>query len=65
MSLHAAGDAVGLAEWDVAAVEVIVEEAGGRFSDFFRSDRLDTGTAVSSNGLLHAEVLAVAASAPS
>ena len=65
MSLDAAVDVVGLAEWDVAAVEVIVEGAGGRFSDFSGSDRLDTGTAVSSNGLLHAEVLAVAASARS
>ena len=51
-------DAVGVSEWDLAAVQVIVEEAGGRFSDFDGEPRIDAGTAVSSNGLLHAELLA-------
>ena len=50
-------DAVGVSEWDLAAVQVIVEEAGGRFSDFAGEPRIDAGTAVSSNGLLHAELL--------
>jgi histidinol-phosphatase len=64
-AVEAAVDAVGVAPWDVAAVKVIVEEAGGRFSDFSGSDRLDAGTAVSSNGLLHEDVLAaVATSVP-
>jgi histidinol-phosphatase len=63
-AVDAAIEAVGVAEWDLAAVQVIVEEAGGRFSDFSGNSRLDSGTAVSSNGLLHDEVLAaVAASA--
>ena len=39
-------DAPGLAIWDTATVSVIVEEAGGRFTDH-----------VSSNGLLHDEAL--------
>jgi histidinol-phosphatase len=57
---------VGVAEWDVAAVRVIVEEAGGRYSDFAGEPRLDTGTAITSNGLLHDELLAaLAASEPS
>ena len=57
---------VGVAEWDVAAVQVIVEEAGGRYSDFAGKPRLDTGTAITSNGLLHDELLAaLAASEPS
>ncbi len=51
-------DAVGVNEWDLAAVKVIVEEAGGRFSDFSGESRIDAGTAVSSNGRLHDELLA-------
>jgi histidinol-phosphatase len=50
--------AAGLAEWDLAAVQVIVEEAGGRFSDFSGARRIDNGTAVTSNGWLHDELLA-------
>jgi histidinol-phosphatase len=44
--------------WDVAAVQVIVEEAGGRFTDLGGVARPDGGSAVSTNGLLHDEVLA-------
>jgi len=43
--------------WDVAAVQVIVEEAGGRFTNLAGLPRADGGSAVSSNGLLHDEVL--------
>jgi histidinol-phosphatase len=45
--------------WDVAALQVIVEEAGGKFSDFSGRARLDGGSAVSSNGLVHTEVIAL------
>ena len=51
-------DGAGLGEWDLAAIQVIVEEAGGRFSDFSGELRIDSGTAISSNGLLHDELLA-------
>ena len=44
--------------WDVAAIQVIVEEAGGRFTDLGGATRPDGGSAVSTNGLLHDEVLA-------
>jgi len=44
--------------WDVAAIQVIVEEAGGRFTDLAGAARPDGGSAVSTNGLLHVEVLA-------
>ncbi len=44
--------------WDLAAVKVIVEEAGGRFSDLAGAPRIDGGSGVTSNGLLHDEVLA-------
>jgi histidinol-phosphatase len=45
--------------WDLAAVQVIVEEAGGRFSDLAGAARPDGGSGLSTNGLLHDEVLAV------
>jgi histidinol-phosphatase len=45
--------------WDLAAVQVIVEEAGGRFTDLTGVARPDGGSAVASNGLLHDQVLAV------
>ena len=57
-AVDGAVDAVGVSEWDLAAVQVIVEEAGGRFSDFAGSARIDGGSAVTSNGLLHDELLA-------
>jgi histidinol-phosphatase len=39
--------------WDVAAVQVLVQQAGGRFTDLEGVARYDGGTALSSNGLLH------------
>jgi histidinol-phosphatase len=44
--------------WDLAPLQVIVEEAGGRFTDLAGAARFDGGSAVSSNGLLHDVVLA-------
>ena len=60
-AVDAAVDAVGIGAWDLAAVQVIVEEAGGRLSDFAGEARFDSGTGLSSNGLLHAELLAAIA----
>ena len=48
----------GLQRWDTAAVEVIVEESGGRFSGLEGRPQDPGGTALSSNGLLHDEVVA-------
>jgi histidinol-phosphatase len=45
--------------WDVAAVQVLVEQAGGRFTDLTGARRYDGGTALSSNGLLHTAALAL------
>jgi histidinol-phosphatase len=44
--------------WDLAALTVIVEEAGGRFSDLTGRPGPAGGSALSSNGILHDEVLA-------
>jgi histidinol-phosphatase len=65
-AVDGAVDATGVNEWDLATVQVIVEEAGGRFSDYAGVSRIDGGAAVTSNGLLHGELLgAVAAMAAS
>jgi histidinol-phosphatase len=50
-------DAIGVSVWDLAAVQVIVEEAGGTLTDFHGERRLDGGSAISSNGHLHAVLL--------
>lgn len=46
-----------VATWDVAPVQLIVEEAGGRFTDLRGNRRYDGGSALSTNGLLHDTVL--------
>ena len=47
--------------WDVAALQVIVEQAGGRFTDLTGVARHDGGTALSSNGALHDAALVLLA----
>jgi histidinol-phosphatase len=44
--------------WDLAAIQIIVEEAGGRFTDLGGQARPDGGSALSTNGVLHAKTLA-------
>jgi histidinol-phosphatase len=48
--------------WDLAALQIIVEEAGGAFTDLAGVPRPDRGSAVCTNGLLHQEVLSLLAS---
>jgi len=50
-------DAIGVSVWDLAAVQVIVEEAGGTFTDFAGERRVDGGSALTSNGHLHPVLL--------
>ena len=45
--------------WDVAALVPILQESGGRISDWTGRARIDGGDAVSSNGYLHDAVLGV------
>lgn len=45
--------------WDVAPMPVILQEAGGRFTDYAGAVDPDTGTGVATNGLLHDRVLAL------
>ncbi|GGZ83777.1 histidinol-phosphatase [Streptomyces subrutilus] len=45
--------------WDMAALAVVVEEAGGRFTSLDGVDGVHGGNAAASNGLLHEEMLAL------
>ena len=62
-AIDGAIDAIGVSVWDLAAVQVIVEEAGGTFTDFAGEQRVDGGSAISSNGHLHAALLDAVAAA--
>jgi histidinol-phosphatase len=46
-----------VAIWDMAPIQVIVEEAGGRFTDMRGEPRIDGGSSLSTNGLVHDVVL--------
>jgi histidinol-phosphatase len=50
-----------VALWDLAALQIIIEEAGGAFTDLAGTPRPDCGSAVCTNGLLHSEVLSLLA----
>lgn len=43
--------------WDMAAIAVVVQEAGGRFTSLDGVDGVHGGNAAASNGLLHEEML--------
>ncbi len=43
--------------WDAAAVQPIINEAGGRYSDWRGAPSIHTNDAVATNGLLHEQVL--------
>jgi histidinol-phosphatase len=58
-ALDLAIDAIGVAPYDVAAVSLIVEEAGGRFTDRHGAATYENGSAISSNGVLHDEVVSL------
>jgi histidinol-phosphatase len=48
-----------VALWDLAAPMLIVQEAGGRFTDLSGRATPDGGSALSTNGLLHQETLSL------
>jgi histidinol-phosphatase len=49
----------GVNPWDIAATKAIVEEAGGRFTDWSDNPTVDTPDVLATNGKLHAQTLAV------
>ena len=52
-------EAPDLKPWDLAPVKLLVEEAGGRFTDFAGTPSIYSGTALASNGTLHEAALAL------
>jgi histidinol-phosphatase len=68
-ALVAEGAAEGMVEvelstWDAAAPAIVVEEAGGRWSDLDGARRIDSRTFLVTNGVLHDELLARLRGAP-
>ena len=45
--------------WDAAAVQPIIEEAGGMFTDWAGVSRMDAGESIGSNGLVHPAVIEI------
>ena len=50
---------VGLSIWDIAGPAVLVEEAGGRVTDFAGRRVFDGGTTLATNGIVHEKVRAM------
>jgi histidinol-phosphatase len=50
---------MGLKPWDLAACKIVVEEAGGRFTDFDGRPTIYSGTALATNGRVHDAALAL------
>ena len=46
-----------LKPWDAAPMKILIEEAGGRLTDFEGKPDIYTGSVLASNGLLHDEAL--------
>jgi fructose-1,6-bisphosphatase/inositol monophosphatase family enzyme len=51
--------------WDAAAVETVVTEAGGRFTDWQGCASIDSGDGVATNGLVHEALLKCLPQVPS
>jgi histidinol-phosphatase len=47
----------GVKIWDLGPIPVLVEEAGGRFTDLGGKSTVETGGCIASNGLVHEHVL--------
>jgi histidinol-phosphatase len=48
---------VGVKAWDLAPMKILIEEAGGRYSDLSGGQSVYTGSCLVSNGLVHDRVL--------
>lgn len=58
-AVDVAVDAIGVAPYDLAAPMVVVEQAGGRFTDRLGERTFQHDSAVSTNALLHQQVIPV------
>jgi histidinol-phosphatase len=50
---------VDLKPWDIAPVKIVLEEAGGRLTDFTGRPTIYDGHVLATNGRLHDEALAL------
>jgi len=48
-----------LKPWDLAAIKIVIEEAGGTFTDFDGVPTIYGGSAIASNGAVHDEILSL------
>jgi len=48
-----------LKPWDIASLKIIVEEAGGKYTDVTGTDSIYTGTIISSNGQFHDQIISI------
>lgn len=62
-AMDVAVDAVGVAAYDLAALQPIVEAAGGTFTDRLGERTHEHDTAISSNGVLHDKIISALAPA--
>ena len=49
----------GVHSWDVAGIKVIIEEAGGRFTDWTGQPTIHRPDVIASNGKVHDQALAL------
>ena len=45
--------------WNAAPLQTVIEEAGGRFTDWHGNPTIHAGEAIATNGLVTGEVLAL------
>lgn len=45
--------------WDISAFQIIIKQAGGKYSDFTGNEFTPGGTSLATNGLLHEEMLTI------
>ncbi len=57
-AIEIAVDAIGVQPYDLAAPQIVVEEAGGTWTDRLGTRTYEQNSAVSSNGLMHRDVIA-------
>ncbi len=49
--------------WDISAYQIIIKQAGGKYSDFDGDEYALGGTSLATNGLVHKEMLKIIKSA--
>jgi histidinol-phosphatase len=54
----------GVKPWDLAPLKILIEEAGGRFTDFTGTPTIYGGNAIVSNGLVHDAVIELLGATP-